>query len=165
MQTEQSKLQQQIKFLILFFVVSLIISGITAFPIQWEVNMMKKIVSHFDQQGLAATWFNKIYEGITETNAKYPFIAYGTDWLAFAHIVIGIVFIGPLRDPVKNIWVIEFGMIACVLILPLAFICGPIRGIPFFWTLIDCSFGAIGIIPLYICWKKIKQLEKFNAIH
>jgi len=37
----------------------------------------------------------------------YPFIAYGTDWLAFAHFVIAIAFIGPWRDPVRNVWVVE----------------------------------------------------------
>ncbi len=123
---------------------------------------MKGRVAHFDQDTFWAVWFNKVYEGVTETNSKYPFMAYGTDWLAFAHVVIALVFIGPLRDPVKNIWVIEFAMIACVMIFPLAFICGPIRGIPLAWTLIDCSFGIIGIIPLYVCWRKIKQIERLN---
>ncbi|MBR2261972.1 MAG: hypothetical protein IJ916_09780 [Paludibacteraceae bacterium] len=51
-------------------------------------------------------------------------------------------------------------MFACVAILPLAFICGPIRDIPFYWTLIDCSFGVFGIIPLLICLKYIKRLEQ-----
>jgi hypothetical protein len=51
-------------------------------------------------------------------------------------------------------------MIACVSILPLAFICGPIRQIPFYWRLIDCSFGVFGIIPLLLCMKYIKALEK-----
>jgi hypothetical protein len=30
-------------------------------------------------------------------------------------------------------------------------ISGPIRGVPFFWTLIDCSFGIVGAIPLLYC--------------
>ena len=42
----------------------------------------------------------------------------------------------------------EFGMIACLLVIPLALICGPLRGIPFYWQLLDCSFGVIGLIPL-----------------
>ena len=29
-------------------------------------------------------------------------IAYGTDWLAFAHITIAVAFLGPLKDPVRN---------------------------------------------------------------
>ena len=76
--------------------------------------------------------------------------AYGTDWLAFAHLVIAVAFVGPLRDPVKNVWVVEWGMIACLSVIPLALICGPIRGIPFCWQIIDCSFGVVGVIPLAI---------------
>jgi Na+/melibiose symporter-like transporter len=50
-------------------------------------------------------------------------------------------------------------MIACIMILPLAFIAGYIREIPAGWTLIDCLFGILGIIPLWICYQKIKKLE------
>ncbi|MGZ6520099.1 MAG: hypothetical protein ACXVED_21170, partial [Bacteroidia bacterium] len=62
--------------------------------------------------------------------------------------------------PVKNIWVIQFGMIACVMVFPLALIAGHIRQIPFYWQMIDCSFGVLGIIPLYFTYKLIIQLEK-----
>jgi len=77
-------------------------------------------------------------------------MAYGTDWLAFGHLVIATAFIGPLRDPVRNKWIIDWGLIACVGVLPLALICGPLRGIPFYWRLIDCSFGFVGAIPFRI---------------
>jgi Na+/melibiose symporter-like transporter len=30
---------------------------------------------------------------------------------------------------------------------------------PFWWRLVDCSFGIIGLIPLSICMKNIKRLE------
>jgi hypothetical protein len=80
--------------------------------------------------------------------------------LAFAHLVIAIAFIGPMRDPIKNIWVIEFGMISCILIIPLAIIAGSIRQIPWYWQAIDCSFGVFGIIPLYWSYRLIKKLEK-----
>jgi hypothetical protein len=76
-------------------------------------------------------------------DAKFPFLAYGTDWLAFAHLMIAVAFIGPLRDPVRNRWILEWAMICCVGVLPLAFIMGPIRG-PFGWTLVDCAFGVVG---------------------
>jgi hypothetical protein len=104
-----------------------------------------------------------VHQGLNETSIHYPFIFYGTDWLAFAHIMIAVAFIGPLRDPVKNIWVVEFGMIACVLLIPLALICGPIRSIPFFWTLIDSSFGIFGIIPLAIAHRLIRQAARHDA--
>jgi hypothetical protein len=83
---------------------------------------------------------------------------YGTDWLAFAHIVIAIAFIGPLRDPVKNLWVIEFGMIACILIIPWGIVFGSMRGIPPFWSLVDFSFGVFGFIPLKITRDYILRL-------
>ena len=81
-----------------------------------------------------------------------------TDWLVFAHIVIALAFIGPLRDPVKNLWTIEWAMLACLLVIPLALICGPLRGIPAFWQVIDCAFGVIGILPLAYCRHTIKKL-------
>jgi hypothetical protein len=99
---------------------------------------------------------------VQNTYQQYPFIAYGTDWLAFAHIVIAIAFWGPFKDPVRNVWVIELGMIACVLVVPLALVCGAIRGIPFFWRLVDCSFGVFGIIPLWLCRGAIQQIQKHS---
>jgi hypothetical protein len=107
-------------------------------------------------------WILRVREGLIETNDRFPFMAYGTDWLAFGHIVIALAFIGPLRDPVRNRWIIEWGMLACLLVIPLAFICGPIRGIPIYWRLIDCSFGVFGIIPLWVCRSYIVRLETAN---
>jgi len=59
--------------------------------------------------------------------------------------------------------VIEFGMIACVLILPYAFFFGQLRGIPLFWRLIDMSFGFLGIIPLYFARKMTLEVERKNS--
>jgi len=135
-----------IKILLWLFIVGLIISGLTAFPIKAEVDFLQKVVGEGSATeswwpGLAQ-WISFVHRGVTEASREYPFLFYGTDWLAFAHIIIAIGFIGPLHDPVRNIWVVNFGMIACILVIPVALICGSIRGIPFFWRLIDCSFGA-----------------------
>ena len=144
----------------------LIISGLTAFPLIIEVNILEKIMGKgsFVENIWPdmAYWISYIHQGLNETNSKYPFMLYGTDWLAFAHITIAIAFIGPLRDPVRNIWVVEFGMIACVLLIPLALICGPLRGIPLFWIIVDCSFGVLGSIPLIIAYRHIKRLMLFE---
>lgn len=107
------------------------------------------------------TWIEKVLLAYREVNATYPFLLYGYDWLAFAHFILAILFYGPYRDPVKNIWVLQFGLIACLLIFPLAFVAGTIREIPIGWILIDCSFGMFGIIPLYICYRKTRLLEKY----
>ncbi len=158
------ELKRKIRLWLGIFILFLILSGITAFPLAWEIGILRE----WTQQGslisnLApglTSWIGNVHEGIRDTYSKYPFMAYGTDWLAFAHIVIAIVFIGPLKDPVKNIWVIESGMIACVLVIPLALICGQIRGIPLSWRLIDCSFGVFGFIPLWVSYHYTKELER-----
>lgn len=151
-------LQQQIKNITLFFIISLLISGLTAFAVETELKFLLTFKEYLP--AVLYKWLALVYEAIFETNAKYPMLSYGFDWLAFAHIVIAIAFVGVLRDPVRNIWIIEFGMIACILIIPLALICGAIRNIPFWWQIIDCSFGIIGIIPLYYLRRLIKKLEQ-----
>jgi hypothetical protein len=87
-------------------------------------------------------------------------LAYGTDWLAFAHLVIAIAFVGPYLDPIRNKWVVTFGLIACAGVFPLALIAGAVRGIPFGWRLIDCSFGVFGGIPLLIARHSIGRIER-----
>ena len=156
------KLLTRIRFTIIFFMVALVISGITAFPLETELHWLMGCRNHLPA-GLAA-FITSVYEALHYTNEHYPMLAYGYDWLAFAHIVIAMFFIGPLKDPIKNIWVIEWGMLACIAVIPLAFIAGPVRGIPFYWKCIDCSFGVFGMIPLYLLWRWIKKLEKIRKI-
>jgi hypothetical protein len=157
------KLSREIKALVIFFITGLVLSGITAFPLETELKWLLQMME--DHNSWMYRWLNVVYYAVKETNKAYPFISYGSDWLAFAHLVIAVAFVGPLRDPVKNIWIIEFGMIACVMIFPLAFIAGAVRDIPIVWRLIDCSFGVIGFIPLFICHKKIRKLERLNSIY
>jgi len=153
----KEKLSRQIRNLIIFFIVVILFFGITAFPIESEIRW---IDSHSKSlPGFLAEWLHKVHVGLKETNAAFPFLAYGTDWLAFAHLIIAVLFIGPLIDPVKNKWIIDWAILCCIFVFPLALIAGPIREIPFFHQVIDCAFGAIGIIPLMIVRKKIKQLE------
>jgi hypothetical protein len=143
----------RIRAWIILFVICLVLSGVTAFPLLTEVRWL----STLPLPGFAASWIAEIKAALEVTP---PFLFYGTDWLAFAHIVIGLAFIGPFRDPVRNIWVIEWAMLCCLAVLPLAFIAGPIRGIPFWWQLIDISFGVFGLIPLWIVRRQIKLYER-----
>ncbi|MCU0914317.1 MAG: hypothetical protein MUC88_07135 [Planctomycetes bacterium] len=144
------------------FTVGLVLSGLTAVPLQIEVNLLNGLIGRGSFFGgfwpEMASWISRVHAGISGVHQEYPFIAYGTDWLAFGHIVIAIAFLGAIRDPVRNIWVVEVGMIACVLVLPLALIGGGFRGIPMFWRLIDCSFGVFGIVPLGLAHRYIRRL-------
>jgi hypothetical protein len=150
---------KQTRYWIIFFMITLFFSGLTAIPLESELAFLSRCVS---PNSMIGDWIHRVHLAIVNTNENYPFLAYGYDWLAFAHFVLAVLFIGPLKDPVKNKWVIEFGMIACVLIIPFAFIAGHFRGIPVGWRLIDCAFGVIGLIPLSICLGKITQLERMH---
>ncbi|MET7397247.1 hypothetical protein ABZS66_27560 [Dactylosporangium sp. NPDC005572] len=150
--------QRKIRVWLVLFLVGLVLSGATAFPLEHEVRWLHSLLDGSPAPAALVDWIARVEQGITETNDKYPFIMYGTDWLAFAHLVIAVAFWGVWRDPVRNIWVVEFGMIACVGIVPLALFAGPVRGIPFWWTLIDISFGVFGIIPLLIVHRLIRRL-------
>ena len=148
---------EYIKICIWIMIIGLALSGLTAFPLQTE---LARLVSHSNSYPfMMSQWLQTIYGAIESTNNNYPYSSYGTDWLAFAHLLFAILSVGPLRDPVKNIWIIEFGIIACMLIVPLAFVAGSIRHIPVFWRLIDCSFGVVGFIPLFMCYKYINHLK------
>ena len=150
---------QQVRRWLSFFMAALLFSGITAIPVNWELTTLLRFTPQHSSLHL---WLTKVLNAYQEVNERLPFLLYGYDWLAFAHIILAILFIGPYRDPVKNIWVIEFGMIACLLILPLAFTAGYFRGIPLGWQLIDCSFGVVGMVPLWIVHKKIRAIEKIQ---
>ena len=153
-------LLRRIRVCIWIMIIGLFLSGVTAFPIETELQWLVKHSSVLP--AYIQIWLSTVYSAVKASNQVYPFMSYGTDWLAFAHIMLAVLFIGPLRYPIRNSWVIQFGMIACVMILPLAFIMGPIRGIPIFWSLIDSSFGLIGIVPLFIAYRCIKKLENLN---
>jgi hypothetical protein len=148
-----------IKRWLAFFMIMIALSGITAMPAEWELSIAVKF---FDDNSSIGSWLNEIFYAVKDTARKYPYLFYGYDWLAFAHIILAILFIGPYKDPVKNKWVIEFGSTACFLIIPFALLIGYTRGIPFWWRLIDCSFGIFGLIPLGVCYKKINELEKLQ---
>ncbi len=159
---EPDRLRKRIRVFLWVFIVGLVLSGVTAFPLVPEVNLLARLLGASgdpsEYTGLPH-WLATVRVGLNDADARYPFLFYGTDWLAFGHLVIALFFVGPLRDPVRNVFILQAGVAACVLVLPLALICGPLRGIPFYWQLIDCSFGVFGAIPLLYCLRDIRRLE------
>ena len=149
----------------LLFITGLIISGVTAFPLLYELDLLAKFIGADSSEGPGgyegiAFWVLTVRRGLSDTYLQYPWMAYGTDWLAFGHIAIAFFFIRPLIDPRSSRATIYAGIAACIGVIPLAFICGPIRDIPFFWRIIDCSFGLIGLIPLIYCLRLLKEIER-----
>ncbi|MER5601899.1 hypothetical protein [Streptomyces sp. NPDC002265] len=164
--SDRAALVKGIRVWLVIFVVCLVLSGATAFPLvhelRWTEDLLR-VLSVPEHLPALMGWIERVRTGLDTADAEYPFLLYGTDWLAFAHLVIAVAFYGPYRDPVRNIWVVEFGMIACAGIVPLALICGPVRGIPFWWTVVDMSFGVFGVIPLYVVRRRIKLLEALTV--
>ncbi len=146
---------KKIKAALLFFIVALFLSGATAIPIDVELQFL---LNYTPANTDLHYWLSKVLSAYVITKQQYPFLLYGYDWLAFAHFVLAILFIGPCKNPVKNIWVIEFGLIACGLIIPFAFIAGWLRGIPVGWRLIDFSFGVFGFALLWYCYTRLKKI-------
>jgi hypothetical protein len=153
----------KIRLLIGFFILGLVLSGITAFPLLYELNMLCSLLgvanahSPGGYPGLTG-WILLVRQGLEQTDARFPFLAYGTDWLAFGHLTIALFFIGPWIDPARNTWVIRASLIACIAVIPLALICGAVRGIPLYWRFIDCSFGIVGFIPLWLALKLARDV-------
>ncbi|MBA2745605.1 MAG: hypothetical protein H0U44_05205 [Flavisolibacter sp.] len=158
---KKSRHLERYRWIMSFFILMLFLSGVTAIPIDMELTLLLRYIPENSSLYL---WIDKVLKAYLEVKAKYPFLLYGYDWLAFAHFILAILFIGPYREPVKNIWVVQVGLIACLLVLPLAFIAGYFRGIPFGWQLIDCSFGVLGALPLYACYRLTKKMESENQI-
>jgi len=165
--SREQQLRRRIKALAWLFIVGLVLSGTTAIPLVAELNWLVNWTGagHLVESPAStnapdwAVWLNKVYGALRDANAKHHFLFYGTDWLAFGHFVIAVAFIGALRDPVRNRWLFDFGLIACVLVIPFALLFGAIRGIPVWWRLVDCSFGVFGFLPLWFCRKWSRQLE------
>jgi hypothetical protein len=96
----QSRPLRRIRFWLAVFIAGLVLSGVTAFPLQFELGWLVSLlhtswlrpIAEFTQM---LPWIERVNEGVSVSNGRYPFLAYGTDWLAFAHVVIAIAFIGP----------------------------------------------------------------------
>jgi hypothetical protein len=146
------KTMRKIRTAIVVFMALLVISGLTAFPLRTEMEFINQ---HRDLLPEALSeWIAAVFNALIETPAL---VLYGTDWLGFAHIIIALFFIPVYIDPVRYKANLVVAMVACGAVFILAFICGPIRGIPFFHQLIDCSFGFFGFWPLYYVYKKINK--------
>jgi hypothetical protein len=161
-------LRKRVRTATLFFIVGLVLSGLTAIPIPTEVAFGEAVLGQdFSAGGWmpagAAAWLRTIRDGVMLADTQAPFLLYGTDWLAFGHLAIAVAFVGALRDPVRNRWLFQFGMIICVAVPLWALVFGHVRGIPLWWRLIDASFGIVGFVPVWLCHRWTAELERGSA--
>jgi hypothetical protein len=121
------ELRRRVRVLLIFFIVALVVSGLTAFPLVWESTVLHNLFGAGSRIESSlpgfSNWIDRVHLGLVETDAHNPFILYA-------------------------------------LIVPLALICGSVRGIPPFWRFIDCSFGIFGIIPLWLARRDVLHLAR-----
>jgi hypothetical protein len=161
---QSSQQLRSIRIWLALFIVGLVLSGVTAFPLEHETGWLARILTaHPILPAGIILWVDRVHQALHDDSVRAPFLAYGTDWLAFAHLVLAVAFIGPFINPVRNRWVLQFGIIACAGVFLLALIAGPLRGIPVAWRMIDCSFGVFGAIPLVVVLRKTNRLEEALA--
>lgn len=152
------------RFSLGIFIVGLILSGLTAFPLLTELRLLASLlgIAHpADYQSLTGLqhWIGFVLNALEITSVRFPFLAYGTDWLAFGHLCLAVFFIRPFFKPLESDWVLRCGLVCCIGVIPLALIAGQIRGIPIYWRLIDCSFGVLGAVPLLYCLRLSRQMR------
>ncbi len=155
----------RIRLCLLVVMLGLFVAGVTAFPLLEEINVLSRLLvgtgASLDSSAYSGIvrWVLQVRAGLEITYAAYPWVAYGTDWLAFGHLMIMLFFILPYREPARYEGVLWVGIWSSLLILPLAFICGPLRSIPWYWQLIDYSFGVVCIVPLIIAIQEVRKLD------
>jgi hypothetical protein len=176
---DEVRILRRLRWLTGLFIVGLFLSGATAIPLETELGWLVNATNARGRLDAApagpaasasasagpawAVWMCRVQDALKEVNERHPFIAYGGDWLAFGHFMIALAFVWAWRDPVRHRWLFDYGLIACALVIPYAFIFGGLRGIPLWWRLIDCSFGLLGAIPLWICRRETRRLEQILA--
>lgn len=139
----------------------LFLAGVTIWPATWELKTFVELVwGNSEPTGTLHRFIVETIVALEMLGADYPFLLYGYDWLAFAHIVLAILFAGAIRDPVRNLWVIQFGLICCILVPVLAAVFVPIRGLPSMWFWVDFAFAPGAALPLLVALRDVRRIER-----
>jgi hypothetical protein len=87
LKTEMSDIKQ---LKIIRLIIGIFLGGVSAFPLEWKLRVLTSWISETTTVGSAfpglAHWLSYVREGLENADRFYPFLAYGTDWLAVARI-------------------------------------------------------------------------------
>ena len=149
------------KWMLAVVAFGLFVSGVTIWPAVWELKTGVRLLwGDASPTGPIHAFLVRAIEALETTQSTQPFLMYGYDWLAFAHIVLAILFAGAIRDPVRNVWVVQCGLIMCALVPILAVVCVPLRGMPHQWFWVDFAFAPGAALPLWIALRDIRRAER-----
>jgi hypothetical protein len=136
----------------------LFISGVTIWPWELELTLAISILDGLAVFEPLRALLQELLSDMLALREKDSFVLYIADWLAFAHLILTALFLMAIRDPVRNILVVRFGILCSLSVPLLAVTCVPLRGIPLFWILVDSSF-ALCAIPLLLALRDLRLLE------
>ncbi len=163
---QSSDLLTRIRLCLALLISGLLLSGIATFPLvsesQWLLDHLARTI-HFGAGTPGYDWILRVHLAIAASAIAAPFLAFGTDLLALSQILFAVLFLGPYYDPIRNRWVINFGLIGCIGVLLLAFIAGPLRGIPLFWRCAYASFAIVAAFLLLLCRHYLHILDNIKA--
>ena len=80
--TTRQKLERRFRIVLAFFMLALVLSGVTAFPLLSEFRLLAETlgvspeVRQQHSEGLRY-WIGYVHEGLEESYEKYPFLAFG----------------------------------------------------------------------------------------
>ncbi len=142
-------------------VLGLVLSGATIWPMEWELSTLIALLwgDAPATQGSVHAFLVRVLDSWRTVEQDSPFLLYGFDWLAFAHIMLAVLFAMTMRDPVRNIMVLRFGLVCCACVLVLAAVFIPLRGIPYAWMLVDMAFAPACALPLWLGLRDLQRLE------
>jgi hypothetical protein len=160
-ETKEKQLRSRIKAAIIITIIGLLLNGISALPLRTELDVLLSQPEHLPK--FLLDWWTYVRQGVYETSDKYNFMRYGFDWLSFAHLMIAIAFIGPLRNPIKNQWVVKWGMIVAASSIVMAFGWERMRDIPVWWSFIDAGISYVAFVVLWFCNRWIEKLKVISA--
>ena len=163
---QSASLLTRIRLCLALLILGLLVTGLASFPLVRETQALLDLLArsaHFGAGSPLFEWILRVHLALAATAVTAPFLAYRNDALALAYLLFAILFFGPYRDPVRNQWVINFGLIACAGILLLAFIAGPLRGIPVFWRFVNAAFAVACALPLLLCRHYLNLLKHLDS--
>jgi hypothetical protein len=148
------------KWMLAIVAFGLFVSGVTVWPAVLELKLAVSILwGDAAPTSALHSFILEAIEGLEYVGENYPFLLYAHNWLAFAHIMLAILFAGAIRDPVRNVWIVQAGLIICALILVLAIFAIPARVFPSSWFWIDFAFAPGAALPLWIALRDIRKAE------
>ncbi|MFI5134703.1 MAG: hypothetical protein ACHQD9_02500 [Chitinophagales bacterium] len=154
---KETQLRRKINTALIITIVGLLLNGISIIPLRTEISIL--LATNDSLPKFLQEWLNYVSQGLQETGNQYNFMRYGFDWLGFTHLLIAILFFGALKDPVKNEWVVKWGMIVSLLSIAMALGWEQLRSVPFWWSIIDAMIALLAFVVLWLCNKWIQQLK------